>query len=135
MTIKKPPPFKVLAFIICDTVIDDKITNKKSLVGLFNGIIAKTFPCAHPILHVFVSLTEGHGAYQCSLSCVKDDESKKILSLSGSLEFNNPLHVVEVNFEIRGIVFPEAGIYRFDLLCDDIPIISRKFQVAERGVQ
>lgn len=133
MTTEKPPPFKVLAFIICDTVIDDKITNKKSLIGLFNSINTKTFPCVHPIIHTFLILTEGHGEYECSLSCVKDDGSKQVLRLSGPLKFNTPLDVIEVNFEIRGVVFPEAGMYRFEFQCNDIPVISRKFQVAERG--
>lgn len=133
MPIERLPPPKILAFVICDSVIDDRATGKKSLIGLFNNISAKVFPCVHSILHVFVGLTEGHGEYQCSLTCIKDDGSKKVLNLSGPLKFNNPLDVAEVNFEIRGIVFPEPGVYRFEFNCDDVPVISRKFQVVERG--
>lgn len=134
MPAKELPSPAALAFIICDTVIEDKITNKKSLVGLFNSIEAKSFPCTHPVIHVFVSLTGGHGEYQSALACVKDDNERiKVLGLSGPIRFNNPLEVVELNFEIRGVSFPEAGIYRFQFLCNDIPIVSRKFQVVERG--
>jgi hypothetical protein len=124
----KPRP-EALAFIICDTVIDDRATNKKSLIGLFNNIYANNFPCRHSVINVFLSLTKGHGDYECSLLCVKDDESQKIVQLSGPLKFNNPLSVVEVKFEIRGMVLPEPGIYRFDFLCGDVPVVSRKFKV------
>ncbi len=124
----KPRP-RALAFIICDTVIDDKATNKKSLIGMFNNLYSAEFPCRHSALNVFISLTEGHGEYQCSLVCVKDDESQKIVQLSGPLKFDNPLSVVEAKFEIRGMVLPEPGMYRFDLLCGDVPVVSRKFKV------
>ncbi len=126
----KPRP-EALAFIICDTVIDDKATNKKSLIGLFNNIYANNFPCSHPVINIFLSLTKGHGDYECSLLCVKDDESQKIVQLSGPLKFNNPLSVVEAKFEIRGMVLPEPGIYRFDFLCGDVPVVSRKFKVIQ----
>ncbi len=124
----KPRP-KALAFIICDTVIDDKASNKKSLIGMFNNIYSAKFPCRHAALNVFVSLTEGHGEYKCSLVCVKDDESKKIAQMDGPIKFNNPLSVVEAKFEIRGMVLPEPGMYRFDFLCGDVPVVSRKFEV------
>ncbi len=134
MPAKKLPSPTALAFIICDSIIEDKATNKKSLVGLFNSIATKTFPCIHSVIHVFVGLTGGHGRYQSALSCVKDDdESVKILDLQGLIKFSDPLEIVEVNFEIRDVRFPEAGIYRFELSCNDIPVISRKFQVVQRG--
>lgn len=131
MTYKKLPPLKALAFVVCDTILDDKLTNKKSLIGLFNSIYSITFPCKHPTINVFVSLTEGHGEYQCSLSCVKDDTNKSIWNSGGRIKLANPLNVIELNFEIRGIVFPEAGIYRFEFLCEELPVISRKLQVVQ----
>lgn len=134
MPAKQLPSPTALAFIICDSVIEDKATNKKSLIGLFNSIATKTFPCIHSVIHVFVGLTGGHGEYQGDLSCVKDnDESIKVLSLSGPIKFNDPLAVVEINFEIRGVHFPEAGLYRFEFLCNSVPVISRKFQVMQRS--
>ena len=128
--VETPPP-RALAFIICDSVIDDKATHKKSLIGLFNNIYANKFPATHSSLNVFLSLTGGHGDYQCSLVCGKDDESMRLVQIDGTLKFNNPLAVVEVKFEIRGIVFPEDGTYRFDFLCADVPIVSRKFNVVK----
>ena len=129
MPAKELPSPTALSFIICDTVIEDKRTNKKTLVGLFNNINAKSFPCTHAAMHVFIGLTEGRGKYKCTLSCEKDDSSQKLFELPGSIEFKNPLAVVEINFEIRGVRFIEGGTYRFEFSCNNIPVISRKFQV------
>jgi hypothetical protein len=133
MAEKGRPPLRALAFILCDSVISDKITNKNSLIGLFNIIYAKKFPFVFPVINAFISLTQGHAQnYECSLSCVKEDTNKQIWSSPGKINMTDPLGVLEINFEIRNILFPEAGIYRFEFSCDNVPIISRKFQLIER---
>ena len=43
-----------LAIVVCDQIIEDKATSKKSLIGIFNNIASQTFPCRHPALSVFV---------------------------------------------------------------------------------
>ena len=63
---EKPTP-SGLAIVVCDQIIEDKATNKKSLIGIFNNIASQTFPCRHPQLSVFVSLTEGHGNYDARM--------------------------------------------------------------------
>lgn len=133
MVEKGRPPLTALAFIICDTVISDKITSKNSLIGLFNIIYSKKFPFVFPVINAFISLTQGHGEYGCSLSCVKEDVNKPIWKSGGKIKTMNPLDVIEINFEVRNLRFPAAGIYRFEFSCDSIPIISRKFQVIAEG--
>ena len=131
---KGRPPLTALAFIICDSVISDKVTNKNSLIGLFNIIHSKKFLFVFPVINAFVSLTQGHGEYDCSLSCVKEEEiDKPIWNSGGKIKMTDPLEVLEINFEIRNVLFPAAGIYRFEFSCDNVPIISRKFQVIEGG--
>lgn len=125
----KPVP---LAMIICDTIIDDRDTNKKSLIGVFNNISSSQFPCRHYKMNIFVSLTDGRGKVAGKLKCVKKDTNKNILELGGPIEFPNGNAVVEFNFEIMGIVFPEPGIYTFDFFCDNEPIISRNFIVTKK---
>ena len=62
-----------LAIVICDQIIEDKLTHKKSLIGIFNQIATPTFPCRHPRMAVFVSLTEGRGAYDVRLRMVHEE--------------------------------------------------------------
>jgi len=125
----KPIPAP-LAMVICDDVIDDRRTGKKSLIGIFSNIYAQKVPCSHARLNVFLSLTEGIGDYDMKVRCVKVGEEKEIMSMGGPIKFANPNQIVEFNFEILGLIFPDYGDYRFEILCNNKPVIARKFIVA-----
>jgi hypothetical protein len=125
----KPPP-KALAMIICDDTIEDRVTGKKTLVGLFNNVSAKVCPVRHPEMNIFMVLTEGRGDYQARLKCLKEG-GPAVADLSGQIRFPDPMAIVEFNFELLGLVFPSYGVYRFEFYCDDIPVISRKFMLSK----
>jgi len=108
----------LLNISLCDLVIRDQTTHKVSLISLFNELRANRFPCRHPRLHVYVSLTNGRGTYEGCLTLIDADSDKTLASLRGPLSFRSPLQVVEMNFELNNIVFPHPGTYRFELLCD-----------------
>lgn len=127
---KKPKPI-VLAMVICDTVIEDRLTNKKTLIGTFNRIIISKIPCIHPCLNVFLALTEGIGEYDGQLRCINVEEDKSILDLGGKINFRDIKEIIEFNFELRGIVFPQFGEYRFEFFCNNEPLCSRRFIVSE----
>jgi len=120
-----------LAMLVCDTVIEDKRTNKKSLIGLFDNIFTSKLPCTHPRLNVFIVLTEGNGDYNCALKCVSEDTNKSLIELQGKIQSQNPQQKVEMNFEIIGLRFNDYGNYRFDFYCNDNLLISRKFLLKE----
>ena len=123
---EKPSPIP-LSMVICDTVIEDKITGKKSLIGLFNNINARKVPAVHPSLSVYISLTEGVGSYDGKLRCIFGN--KPIIELGGPIVFKSPHQIAEWNFSIRGLPLPSYGEYRFELLCDGKLVIARKFKV------
>ncbi|OGW83960.1 MAG: hypothetical protein A3C47_00235 [Omnitrophica bacterium RIFCSPHIGHO2_02_FULL_51_18] len=120
-----------LAMIICDTVIDDKKTNKKSLIGLFDNINSLKLPCVHPRLNVFIVLTEGNGEYDCALKCIKEDTNKALVELQGKIHCLNPQQKIELNFEMVGLRFTDYGNYRFDFYCNENLLVSRKFLIKE----
>lgn len=126
---QKPIP-KPLAMIICDTVIHDRKTGKKSLINMFDNINATKVPCIHNRLNVYVSLTEGHNDYNGMLRCIYEDENKTVGELRGPIVFKTPHQIVEFNFEIAGLSIPKHGNYRFDFYCDNELVISRKFKVS-----
>lgn len=125
---KKSPPLG-LSLIICDTVIADANTKKKSLIGIFNRLWAASFPCRHPEFHVFVSITGGHGKYRFVLQCVNETNGETINKLNGDLTFKSPKQVIEADFNFRPIVFPEPGQYSFEFLCDGEMVLHRRFIV------
>ena len=130
----------VLALIVCDEVIDDRFTNKKSLIGLFNNINAPGFPVVHPQLVVFLAMT-GQGTVPIRLELVHAEditnEEGPILRLEQSeFQFKDPNAVVEMVFKLNGVPFPRAGLYHFRVLSGNDLLNQREFRVhlvEERG--
>lgn len=130
MTKGKPRPV-ALAMILCDYVIEDKHSNKKSLIGIFSNINAKKFPASHHRMNVFISLCDGHGEYNGELRCVKADDETEVSTMKGPVPFPDPHAVLEFNFELFGLAFPEPGDYIMQFLCDDEILIQRKLTLTE----
>ena len=120
---------QLVAILICDEIIRDRATFKATLVGLFNLIAAPSFPCVHRGLHVYVSLTNGHGKAQAELRLVLRETNQVIGRLHGEVQFPDPLAVVEMDYELPEINFPREGLYSFDLYCDGILIGARPFRM------
>jgi hypothetical protein len=116
--------------IICDTVIDDRLSNKKSLIGLFDAIATPSVPCVINELHVFIALTDGYGNVRLRLRCIKMVTEHELFATEQEIMFPDPLAVVEVNMGFCGCEFPEAGEYRFQLFINDSLLCERRFQVS-----
>jgi len=124
----KPSPTG-LAIVVCDQIIEDKLTNKKSLIGIFNQIGAGSFPCRHPHMAVFVSLTEGRGGCAARLRIAQEDAGTVVAELNGQIQFPDIHAVVELNFDLVGLTFPQPGLYSIEFYCDDALILERRFHV------
>lgn len=125
---KKPKPI-VLSINICDNIIRDETTKKVSLIGLFNAIKVNTFPSTHPLFHVYVALTNGHGFYKSSLRIVNIEKNIALMNIDGDLNVTNPLQVLELNIGLQSLRFDGPGKYSVQVLCDGEPIGSRDFMV------
>ena len=130
MTAPKETPLGQ-ALLICDQIITDAETNKKSLIGVFNNLRAITFPAQHPHMSVFAAMTNGNGKMNATLRC--SVENHEVLNVSGEIEFPNPNQIIELVFNLKGMVFPRPGLYTFELLCDGEFIIEKRFQVTKVG--
>ncbi len=125
---RKPNP-TVLSINICDAIIRDELTKKVSLVGLFNVIRANSFPCTHPLMHVYVALTNGHGKYKTEVRFANLETSEPIVGMVGELNFQNPLQVVEMNLCWQQVSFDNPGEYEVEVLCDGTRTGARKFRL------
>jgi len=115
-----------LALILCDTVIQDKETNKRSLIGMFDRLYAAQFPCIHPSMCVYVSATSGKGDYDTSIVCRHQGSGQRAFAISGKIRFGDPLQVVEVVCNIQRPKFEEAGEYWLEFCIDDVPVMMRR---------
>ena len=120
---------KALSMLICDEVIEDKKTSKKSLIGLFNQIATTTFPFRHRKLVVFCALTGGLGEYKAVLQYSHLSDLKPIGSIVVDLVFNDPNRILEFDYECVNTLFPQPGKYNFQLLVGGEPLIERVLTV------
>jgi hypothetical protein len=119
----------VLSINICDTIIRDEATKKVSLIGLFSIIRANSFPCIHPLMHIYIALTNGHRKYKTEVRFARLDDNKPIAGMVGDLQFQNPLQVVEINLCWQQLAFNKPGEYAVEILCEGTEVGSRKFIV------
>ena len=114
-----------LALVVCDTLIEDKRSGKKSLIGLFDQIFTSSFPCVHQGMDVYISVTGGRGEAACELVCRHGESQTVAFSAKGKIKFPSPNHVVELVFQLRGVRFAEPGVYWLHFLADEAPVMGR----------
>mgnify|MGYP003340046715 CR=1 FL=1 len=120
-----------LAIVVCDQIIEDKATSKKSLIGIFNNIASPTFPCRHPQLSVFVSVTAGRGTYQAKMRIVNEETQEPVTEVNGQIQLPDKNMVAELVFNFLGVDFPSPGLYSIEFYCDDALILERRFHVMQ----
>lgn len=122
----------LVSLLICDQVIDDKLTNKKSAIGLFNTVLVTGFPATIPQMAVMASLTEITTRTQVELRLVRDKDNAVLFSSKGFVDAPNPLATVDLLFTMQGVRFPEPGQYAFELLAVTELLGRRRFQLFVR---
>ena len=129
---EQPVP-KANAMLICDSVITDKATNKKSLIGVFENINASKFPCAHHSLAIYIKLTDARGKYKFRLELVDLEENLIIgkTELPQDISINNPLGTYELVINFGGLTFKHAGEYDFRMFANNKIFEQKKFSVKQ----
>ena len=125
---------RCVALILCETVIEDRRTRNKSLINMFNGILAHQTPMRHDRMCAFAAFTGGRGTTSIALRlCYDKDYDKDLARLPGKVVFppGNPHAVVDLVFEMRGFVFPEFGNYTLEVMHEAVPLLARRFSVAK----
>ena len=110
----------VLALLLCDQVIVDAGTNKKSLIGVFENLNALVFP-ASTSMAIYAKLTDAQGKYNFRVRIVhlKNEALLGELEIKDA-EFADQLRPAELIINLPGLVFPEAGKYEFQLYANDV---------------
>lgn len=122
-------PPTVVSILICDQIIDDKLTHKKSAIGLFNMVLVPRVPVQIQQMIVLVTLTEITAHTPLELRLANDSDNEVIFSTRGVVEAPNPLAMVDLVFGLRGVELPQAGPYAFEVLCNSELLSRRRFAV------
>ena len=133
MSDERPIAFPTLvSLLVCDQIIDDKITNKKSAIGLFNMILVPKVPTIIQQMSVLASLTEIESRAVLELRLVRDADNEILFQTHGPIEAPTPLVTVDLVFNLHGVRIATAGQYAFEMLCAEEMLGRRRFQVHER---
>jgi hypothetical protein len=130
---RRLPPPQVVALNVCDMAWLDPWTGKRTLIGMFTIIHAPKFPVVHPIITVHATLTNGHGRNKIRMRLIDTDEVRPPVVDFGEQDFDfpDPRTVVDIQAAAAGIVFPEAGEYRVQLLADGELLSERRIIVVD----
>lgn len=105
----------VKAFLISDSVIQDRTTGKYSVIGIFDRIYSPNFPCMHPTVAVYIRLADAFGRYRGRIE-FRDAQDQVISSYDGiELEVKERGHVVEFGFTTQMLPLQKPGKYQFQL--------------------
>jgi len=123
-----------LAILLCDQIIVDEISKKKTLVGIFDLIYAKQFPAEHRPLSVYVRLTDAEGQYAFRMDYVqvKTDKLLTHAEIPG-VSITDRLKAHELIMQFPPIKIPEPGEYEFRLWANDCYIGRMKFTALKLG--
>jgi hypothetical protein len=127
-----PPPPYPLAMVVCDNIHRDPGTGKPFLLGCFSVIHAKEFPAIHPLLALYVSVTNGRGTVPFKVQLVDANEERDpIWVVEDEVEFADPRMVVDIYFLLCNLTFVEPGEYRFQLFASNEFLMERRVLVAQ----
>lgn len=126
-TAQTPPT--LVSLLLCDQVIDDRLTNKKSAIGLFNTVVVADVPARFAQLTVMATLTEITARTTVELRFIRDADNYALLATQGSVEAPDPLAIVELIFSLHGINLPTLGQYGLELYAHGELLGRRRFQV------
>jgi hypothetical protein len=125
-----PPDPEVKAFLVCDQIIHDAGTNKKSLIGVFHDLASTRFPAVHPSLWIYANLTDARGRYTFEFRLV-DVERNQVLG-SGSpppMDIPDPVRTTEFAAQLRNVALPAPGTYEFHLVANRQLIATKAIRV------
>ena len=122
----------LVSLLVCDQVIDDKLTSKKSAIGLFNTVLVPRLPTVIQHMAVLASLTEIETRVTLELRLVRDADNEVLFHTHGPVEAPNPLATVDLVFSLHGVRIDTAGQYAFEMLCAQELLGRRRFQVLLR---
>lgn len=111
----------VLAILLCDWIIIEQGTEKKTLVGMFDALNSEVFPVAQKI-GFYARLTDLEGDYRFTIRIVRLDGEKEELMGGAEAEYKatGRLDILEIALNLPQVPFPRPGRYEFQLFANDV---------------
>jgi len=115
--VARPPIVK--SFIIADTVIQDRLTGKWSIIGVFDRVMAPSFPVVHPTVALYLRLSDAQGRYRMRVE-FRDASDRRVGLFEGiEIEVKDPAQAIEVGLPTHMLPLEKPGKYQFQLFIND----------------
>src|SRR6266478_1839126 len=129
----EPPIPSVLAMLLCDQIIIDAQTQKKSLIGIFDTFNAVAFPAAANIA-VYAKLADAEGQYKFKIRVVHLKDERLLGEVSADGMIQTRLEPADVAVYLMGFAVPEPGKYEFQLFANDVYLTRITLTARQIGV-
>lgn len=115
---------------ICDTAFATENTKNLNIIGIFEKINASNFPVVHPSFSLVAGTKGEPGIHRKKFKIINKDNGNIIVETQDS-EFVITEGTDKGYFanKFMGVVFPEAGNYKIEIIIDDNPVGSVDFSV------
>jgi hypothetical protein len=130
-----PQSPSAISLMLCDQVVFEQGTQKPYLLGVFTGVAADSFPTVPQRFDIFAALTDGLGDIMITLTVIRLDTNEEIYNQRMTVEFPDPLRVVNLRFRVRQLIYDVPGTYLFALTVEDEEIAARRVRVYQVGEQ
>ncbi len=118
---------RIQAVLIADQVLQEKGSNKWSVIGVFDRIYAHSFPVLHHTMGIYVRLTDAEGGYDVKLE-LQDALDRTIAVFGGiRLQVLDPKYSVDFGVQTRNLILTGPGkhlirVYLNADLVDQVPL-------------
>jgi hypothetical protein len=122
----------VQAFLVCDSVIEDSLTKKKCLIGIFTHLQAVAFPFHHQQLGLYFCVTDAEGIYQFEIDLVYLNTEQLVCRATlPNISIGDRLQISDFGINIPSLLFPAPGRYEFRLRMEGHLIAQKDFHVVQ----
>ena len=124
----------VLSILVCDQVIIDETTRKKTLVGIFDAIFGTDTPVVQPV-GFYARLTDLEGEYKFRIRIVElGDEDEVFTGVVDTTAINcsDRLAIIEIALNLPHVPFPNFGRYEFQLFSNDVYVGRAPVSIVEK---
>lgn len=121
----------IQAFLVCESVICEAGTNKKTIVGTFTHIKSQSFPVVMPQIGLYLCFTDAEGKYlfEVELHSLNGGVRLGGGKIPSSIEIKDRLMITDVGIALKNVVFPAPGRYEFLLKANGVVIAQKDFTV------
>ena len=126
------PRPRSLGLVLCERIIVEEGTGQPSLISVFSGLEAATFPTQPVRFSAYFVLTGGTGSGRIEMRVFQIATGDQIYVRRGRITFPDRTDIVNSFFRIRSIRFPSPGFYVFQIFIDDEPIEGAERRIRVR---